>query len=68
MKENAQAVPRQLDRAEMLALVGGGDGTGFFEDLGYAIGYIIGCVSVAVQFASDNPPPSYAYGKVGYSS
>ncbi len=67
MKEFTPAVLPELDRTEMLELVGG-DGTGFFADLGYAVGYIIGCVSVAVQFASENPPPSYAYGKVGYSS
>ncbi len=67
MKEHAQAVLLELDRTEMLEVMGG-EGSGFFEDLGYAVGYVVGCVVNVVQFAAQNPPASYAYGKVGYSS
>lgn len=67
MKRYTQAVLLELDRTEMREIAGG-DGTDFFHDLGYVVGYVVGCVANAVQFASQNPPPSYAYGKVGYSS
>ncbi len=67
MKEYMVAVLSEVDRGEMLELRGG-DGTGFFVDLGYAVGYAFGCISRAAEFINTNPPVSYAYGKVGYSS
>ncbi len=69
MKQAVQAVPRELDREEMLDVIGGGDpGTSIFHDIGYVVGYVVGCVANAVDFATSNPPANYAYGKVGYSS
>ncbi len=64
MKRFTHAVLPELDRREMLEVVGGEDGTSFWRDLGYLIGYTVGVLGQAWDLA---PESSYAYGKVGYS-
>ncbi len=66
MKQHDRTVPRELDRREMMEVVGGEDSGGSIaHDLGVWLGYTVGAVQ---RWFESMPAADYAYCKVGYSS